>query len=88
MLPYVRAHQEEINITYWFVFNEATYTVRPECSDPPEKIFNTFASENEVYTIYQLLQYFRLNIISLQSKVIPANKTAPNVGAYNTLILP
>ena len=28
------------------------YTVCPESSDPPEKIFNIFASENEVYTIY------------------------------------
>ena len=26
-------------------------TVRPGSSDPPEKIFNIFASENEVYTI-------------------------------------
>ena len=41
-----------------------------EDSDPPEKIFNIFASENEVYTIYQLLRYFRLNIIRLQSKII------------------
>ena len=28
------------------------YTVCPGSSDPPEKIFNIFASENEVYTIY------------------------------------
>ena len=35
-----------------------------------KKMFNIFASENEVYTIYQLLQYFRLNIIRLQSKII------------------
>ena len=35
-----------------------------------EKIFNIFASENEVYTIYKLLQYFRVNIIRLQSKII------------------
>ena len=27
-------------------------TVCPVSSDPPEKIFNKFASENEVYTIY------------------------------------
>ena len=27
-------------------------TVCPGSSDPPEKIFNIFASENEVYTIY------------------------------------
>ena len=27
-------------------------TVRPGSSDPPEKIFNIFASENKVYTIY------------------------------------
>ena len=32
-------------------------TVCPGSSDPPEKIFNKFASENEGYTIYQLLQY-------------------------------
>ena len=28
------------------------YTVCPGSSDPPEKIFNIFAYENEVYTIY------------------------------------
>ena len=28
------------------------YTVCPGSSDPPEKILNTFASENEVYTIF------------------------------------
>ena len=27
-------------------------TVCPGSSDPPEKIFNIFASENEFYTIY------------------------------------
>ena len=27
-------------------------TVCPGSSDPPEKIFNVLASENEVYTIY------------------------------------
>jgi len=43
-------------------------TVCPGRSDPPEKIIKIFVSENEVYTIYQLLQYFRLNIIRLQSK--------------------
>ena len=46
------------------------YTVCPGSSDPPEKIFNIFASENEGYTIYQLLQYLMLNIIRLQSKII------------------
>ena len=35
------------------------YTVCPGSSDPPEKIFNIIASENEVYTIYELLRYFR-----------------------------
>ena len=42
----------------------------PGSSDPPQKIFNIFASENGVYTIFRLLQYFRLNIIRLQSKII------------------
>ena len=28
------------------------HTVCPRSSDPSEKIFNIFASENEVYTIY------------------------------------
>ena len=28
------------------------YTVCPGSSDPPEKILNIFASENEVYTIF------------------------------------
>ena len=27
-------------------------TVCPGSSDPPEKIFNIFASENEIYTIH------------------------------------
>ena len=27
-------------------------TVCPGSSDPPEKIFSIFASENEVYTVY------------------------------------
>ena len=35
-----------------------------------KKIFTIFASENEVYIIYQPLQYFRLSIIRLQSKII------------------
>ena len=35
-----------------------------------KKTFNLFATENEVYTIYSLLQYFKLNIIRLQSKII------------------
>ena len=45
-------------------------TVCPGSSDPPDKIFSIFASENEVYTIYLLLRYFRLNIFQLQSKII------------------
>ena len=46
-------------------------TVCPGSSDPPEKILNIFAPENEVYTIFfLLLRYFRLNIIRLQSKII------------------
>ena len=44
--------------------------VCPGSSDPPEKIFNIFVSQNEVYTIDSLLRYFRLNIIRLQSKII------------------
>ena len=31
---------------------EPVGTVCPGSSDPPEKIFNIFASEKEVYTIY------------------------------------
>ena len=46
------------------------YTVCPGSSDPPEKILNIFTSENEVYAIFSLLRYFRLNIIRLQSKII------------------
>ena len=45
-------------------------TVCPGSSDPPEKILNIFASKNEVYTVFKLLGYFRLNIIRLQSKII------------------
>ena len=32
--------------------SERDSTVCPGSSDPQEKIFNAFASENEVYTIY------------------------------------
>ena len=46
------------------------YTVCPGSSDPVEKIFNIFAPEIEVYTSYQILRYFRLNIIRSQSKII------------------
>ena len=35
------------------------YTVCPGSSDPPGKLLNIFASENEVYTIFWLLRYFR-----------------------------
>ena len=45
-------------------------TVCPGSSDPPEKRINIFASENEVYSIYYLLRYYRVNIIRLQSKKI------------------
>ena len=45
-------------------------TVCPGSSDPQEKIFNIFPSEHEINTIYYLLQYFRLNIIRLESKII------------------
>ena len=41
------------------------HTVYSGSSDPQEKILNIFASENEVYTIFN----FRLNIIGLQSKI-------------------
>ena len=34
------------------IFSFFSPTVCPGSSDPPEKIFNIFASENEVYTIY------------------------------------
>ena len=47
--------------------------VCPGSSDTPEKIFDIFASENPVYTIYKLLRYFRLNIIRLQSKIMVGN---------------
>ena len=57
-------------VKIFFVRFEFT-TVCPESSDHPEKkIFNIFATENEVYTIYLPLQYLRLNIIHLQSKII------------------
>ena len=45
-------------------------TVCPGRSDPQEKMFDIIASENEVYTIYYLLRYFRMNIIRSQSKII------------------
>ena len=43
------------------------YTVCPGSSDPPGKIFNIFASENEAYTIFKLLRYVRVNIIRFRS---------------------
>ena len=49
---------------------ETLITVCPGSSDPQKKIFNIFVSENEVYTILLSLQYFRLNTIRLQSKII------------------
>ena len=36
----------------WRIFIEIKYTVCPGSSDPPEKILNIFASENEVYTTF------------------------------------
>ena len=33
-------------------FGSGCYTVCPGSSDPPEKILNIFASENEVYTVF------------------------------------
>ena len=36
----------------WTVRPCFSNTVCPGSSDPPEKMFNIFASENEVYTIY------------------------------------
>ena len=46
-----------VMLLFWSKFaceaqNISPCTVRPGSSDPPEKIFNIFASENEVYTIY------------------------------------
>ena len=35
-----------------FTDKDYNYTVCPESSDPSEKLFNIFASENEVYTIH------------------------------------
>ena len=55
---------------FCFFFVVVTVFVVTGSSDPPEKIFYIFATENEVYTIYQLLRYFRLNIIRLKSKII------------------
>ena len=52
---------------FFYFFNR---TVCPGSSDPLEQISNIFASENEVYTIDQLLRYYRLNIIRLQRKII------------------
>ena len=47
----------DINQSIWFIYLEdiprikrMTDTVCPGSSDPPEKIFHIFASENEVYT--------------------------------------
>ena len=45
-------------------------TVCPGSSDPPQKMFNIFASEIEVYTIFNYIRYFWVNIVRLQSKII------------------
>ena len=45
-------------------------TVWPGSSDHPQKMLIIFASENEVYTIFNYIRYFWLNIIRLQSKII------------------
>ena len=60
-------NEKKTELICWHTMSNSSSTVCPGSSDPPEKIF---ASENEVYTIFQLLQYFRLNIIRLQSKII------------------
>ena len=54
----------------WYRVGQPCTTVCPGSSDPQEKMFHIFASENEVYTIYELERYFMLNIIRLQSKMI------------------
>ena len=62
-----------LNSVYWnieYISGLVYHTVCPGSSDPLEKILNIFVSENEVYTIFSLLRYFRLNIIRLQSKII------------------
>ena len=58
---------------FWSTLNALSLTVCPGSSDPPEKLYNIFASKNEVYTNYKLLRYFRFNIIRLQSKIILAH---------------
>ena len=50
---YTQTIQRSNRLVAWVNF--ITYTVCPENSDPPENIFNIFASENEVYTVHHLL---------------------------------
>ena len=45
---YVRKFFPIYALSAWFYHG----TVCPGSSDPPEKIFNIIASENEVYTVY------------------------------------
>jgi len=48
-------HLLKSDLTKWCAPQSIFYcTVYPGSSDPLEKIFNIFASENEVYTIYEL----------------------------------
>ena len=49
-----------------------------------KKMFNIFASENEVYTIL-LFRYFRLNIIRLQSKIILGHISFIGQNRFNIL---
>ena len=69
--------------TYENAVVDGVITVCPGSSDPPEKIFDIFASENEIYTIYWLFRYFRLNIIRLESKIISGHM---NSIGYNSSI--
>ena len=43
---------EEFSSVFIFLESKYKYTVCPGSSDPPEKIFYIFASENQVYTVF------------------------------------
>ena len=60
----------EVNVTQCILLSNRILLYVQEVVTLQKNYLIIFASENEVYNIYQLFRYFRLNIIRLQSKII------------------
>ena len=71
-----------MTLVHLFESNSVKLLYVQEVATLQKKIFNIFASENEVYTIYYyyLLRYFRLNIIRLKSKIILGQMNSIGIG--------